>query len=412
MGLFGGDMTLPAHALAITGMGLHTSLGCGLTENWQHLVRGDSGVTTITRFPTTHLPTKIAATVAFEAHLTTLERLHILLEQVVQQALTQSQLSADVFASTQLVLALPPMMEVVWPQRLAIKQQPSDSYGSISCGEFINFLHEKYRFSTLPFFVNTACASGAHAIQLAAEQIRMGHTPVAMAIGADACVDAETVARFSLLSTLSSANQAPTKASKPFSLNRDGFVLGEGAGALVLEDIAHAKARGANILAYLIGYGDITDNFHRTRSNPSGEKIVACMQKALDDANITATQVDYINAHGTSTPENDKMEGKAIQLLFGDHCKKLLVSSNKSMIGHTLSAAGAIEAVFSVLTLQKQIVPPTINYHQPDPDILLNVVPNEAIAAPVNTVLSNSFGFGGQNVSLVFAKECFGEHER
>ncbi len=217
--------------------------------------------------------------------------------------------------------------------------------------------------------MNTACASGANAIQLAAEQIRMGHTPLAIAVGFDDSVEAETVARFSLLSTLSSANDSPSQASKPFSAKRWLCIGRRSRRFGVGRCSACAKARGANILAYLIGYGDVTDNFHRTRSNPSGESIVACMQKALNDAQIDITQIDYINAHGTSTPENDKMEGKAIQLLFGDHCQKLLVSSNKSMIGHTLCAAGVIEAIFSILTLQEQIVPPTINYQQPDPDI-------------------------------------------
>jgi 3-oxoacyl-[acyl-carrier-protein] synthase II len=401
-------MKLPAHALAITGMGIYTSLGCGLEENWQKLTNGHSGIREITRFPTAHLPTKIAATV--ELNCTIPQRTFTLVESILKQTLNQSQLSSDKFTDCQLIIAMLPAMEISWPDRFMLARQEKwkdhlDVYKNISCQEVLDFLQEQHHFSKMPYYVNTACASGAHAIQLAAEQIRMGHTKTAMAIGVDACVEAETVARFSLLSTLSTANENPAEASKPFSLNRDGFVLGEGAGALMLEDVEHAKARGANILAYLIGYGDVTDNFHRTRSNPSGEKIVACMQKALDDAFVSTTQVDYINAHGTSTPENDKMEGKSIQLLFGDHCQKLLVSSNKSMIGHTLSAAGAIEAVFSVLTLQHQIVPPTINYHQPDPDIPLNVVPNQAITSPVNIVLSNSFGFGGQNVSLVFAKE-------
>ncbi|MGA2654504.1 MAG: beta-ketoacyl synthase N-terminal-like domain-containing protein [Gammaproteobacteria bacterium] len=401
-------MKLPAHALAITGMGLHTSLGCGLDENWHKLINGHSGVREIMRFSTAHLPTKIAATV--DLNLNGISRVSTLAENVVQQILCMSPISKNLCAESQIVIATTPAMEMLWQDRFTLSQHkncedPESIYSYITCGHPFYFLQERYGFSKMPYFVNTACASGAHAIQLAAEQIHMGHTKIAMAIGLDACVEAETIARFSLLSTLSTANDNPAAASKPFSLNRDGFVLGEGAGALMLEDVEYAKARGANILAYLIGYADVTDNFHRTRSNPSGEKIIACMQKALDDAQITTTQVDYINAHGTSTPENDKMEGKSIQLLFGDHCQKLLISSNKSMIGHTLSAAGTIEAVFSILTLQHQLVPPTINYTQPDPDILLNVVPNKAISTPVNIVLSNSFGFGGQNVSLIFAKD-------
>lgn len=400
-------MNIPHHAVAITGLGLHTSLGCGIDENWQKLINGQSGVSAITRFPVTHLPAKIAATVDLKQACT--DRLAFLLENVIHEVLNQSQISLDLFADSQWVGAVPPGFEMMWRERFDLYQHKSRdnfryAYENITTGANALFLYEQYHISKAPIHVNTACASGAHAIQIAAEQIRLGHTKVALALGVDSCVDPETIARFSLLSTLSTANDNPSAASKPFSLNRDGFVLGEGAGAILLEDIEHAKARGANILAYLIGYGDVTDNFHRTRSNPSGEKIVACMQKALDDAKITTSEVDYINAHGTSTPENDKMEGKAIQLLFGDHCEKLLVSSNKSMIGHTLSAAGTIEAVFSVLTLQHQVVPPTINYHQPDPEIPLNIVPNKSIVATVDVVLSNSFGFGGQNISLVFAK--------
>jgi len=197
------------------------------------------------------------------------------------------------------------------------------------------------------------------------------------------------------------ANDEPAKAAKPFSKNRDGFVMAEGAAALVLEDPDKAKARGARILGYILGCGEAADTFHRTRSNPNGAAIVRCMREALADAGLGIEDVDYINAHGTGTPENDKMEAFGIQQLFGDRATRIPLSSNKSMIGHSLTAAGAVEAAFSLLTMQHELLPPTINHQQPDPTIPLDVVPNHARPAKPRTVLSNSFGFGGQNVSLL-----------
>jgi 3-oxoacyl-[acyl-carrier-protein] synthase II len=213
------------------------------------------------------------------------------------------------------------------------------------------------------------------------------------------------VIRFSLLSALSTSNDNPQKAARPFSKNRDGFVMAEGAGALVLESYDAAKARGAKILGVVEGCGEKTDAFHRTRSSPDGKPIIACIKNALEDAGLTPDDIDYVNAHGTSTPENDKMEYLGCSTVFGERIAKLPISSNKSMIGHTLSAAGAIEAVFTVLTLQEQRMPPTINYDLPDPAIPLDVVPNSARDARLKHAISNSFGFGGQNVSLVVGVE-------
>jgi 3-oxoacyl-[acyl-carrier-protein] synthase II len=207
--------------------------------------------------------------------------------------------------------------------------------------------------------------------------------------------------RFSLLSALSTQNEPPEKAAKPFSKNRDGFVMAEGAGALVLETLDHALARGAEVLALVGGLGDQADDFHRTRSKPDGSAIIGAIQNALDDAGLEPDAIDYVNPHGTGTPENDKMEHLALEHVFGEALAGIPVSSNKSMIGHTLTAAGAVEAVFSVLTMRNGRIPPTINYVEPDPAISLDVVPNAARDAGVNAVLSNSFGFGGQNVCLV-----------
>jgi 3-oxoacyl-[acyl-carrier-protein] synthase II len=265
----------------------------------------------------------------------------------------------------------------------------------------------KERFGTQgePLSICTACASGATTIQLGLEAIRRGATDAALCIGTDATVHPEGLIRFSLLSALSTANDPPEKASKPFSKSRNGFVIAEGAGALVLESYAAAKARGAKVLGVVRGCGEKADDYHRTRSKPDGTAIIGAIRKTLADAGIAPEAIDYINAHGTSTPENDKMEYLSLRAVLGDHLLRTPISSNKSMIGHTLIAAGSVEAVFSILTIGAGVLPPTINYDDPDPDLPLDVVPNASRAARVGTVLSNSFGFGGQNVCVVFSGE-------
>ena len=246
-----------------------------------------------------------------------------------------------------------------------------------------------------------ACASGATAIQLGVEAIRRGDTEAALCVGTDSSVQIEALIRFSLLSALSTRNNAPAEASRPFSKERDGFVMAEGAGALVLESYQAARARGAEILGVILGCGEKADDYHRTRSKPDGTAIIGAIRNALADAGVSPGDIDYVNAHGTSTPENDKMEYLSLYAVLGDHLAATPVSSNKSMIGHTLSASGAIEAVFSLLTIRNGVLPPTINCTTPDPEIPIDVVANTARNAQVRTVLSNSFGFGGQNVSLV-----------
>ena len=232
-----------------------------------------------------------------------------------------------------------------------------------------------------------------------------GEDIVLLCIGTDGSVNPEAFIRFSLLSALSTANDPPEAAAKPFAKDRDGFVMAEGAAALVIESLESAKARGARILGVLAGCGEMADSFHRTRSSPDGKAIIGCIRNAITDAGLTPDDIDYVNPHGTGTPENDKMEYLGIMTVFGERAKSIPVSSNKSMVGHTLSAAGAVETVFTLLTLQHQRLPPTINYKRPDPAIMLDVVPNVARAAKVTHVLSNSFGFGGQNVSLVISGE-------
>ena len=266
-------------------------------------------------------------------------------------------------------------------------------------------LAERFGTKGSPISVSTACASGASAIQLGVEAIRRGEAEAALCIGTDGSVNAECLIRFSLLSALSTANDPPQAAAKPFSKNRDGFVMAEGAAALVLENYEPAVARGAKILGVLAGCGEMADSFHRTRSSPDGKAIIGCIRNAIADAELTPDDIGYINPHGTGTPENDKMEYLGVSSVFGERARSIPISSNKSMIGHTLSAAGTVETVFTLLTLEHQRLPPTINYNVPDPAIPLDVVPNTARDAKVRHALSNSFGFGGQNVSLVMSRE-------
>jgi 3-oxoacyl-[acyl-carrier-protein] synthase II len=317
-----------------------------------------------------------------------------------------------------------PPVEIEWPQREEIGRTVGTtdfSYDDLlsvagggkfkpyhhrfQMGSVADFLAETFGTKRSPISLSTACASGATAIQLGVEAIRRGETDAALCAGTEASVNQEGLVRFSLLSALSTQNEPPQGASKPFSKNRDGFVMAEGAGALVLESYEAAVARGAPILGVIAGCGELTDSFHRTRSSPDGKPIIGCMLKTLADAGMTPEQIDHINAHGTATPENDKMEYQTTSTVFGERVKQIPVTSNKSMVGHTISAAGAVEAVFSLLTLEHQRIPPTINYEIPDPTIQFDVVGNKARDARVTAVMSNSFGFGGQNASLILTRE-------
>lgn len=409
--------------VVVTGLGVVTSLGAGKTDNWTKLTAGESGIKTITRFPTDGLKTRIAGTIDYlppqpcAAALT-----ESFAELAAEEAVAQSALGSAGKFPGPLFLAVPPI-EMDWPQRLKVGAKSGandkvtyadmlrvsaefpDYHSRFLLGSVADNLADKFGTLGSPISLSTACASGATAIQLGVEAIRRGEANAALCVGTDGSINPEAVIRFSLLSALSTSNDLPQTAAKPFSKNRDGFVMAEGAGALVLESYDSAKARGAKILGVLEGCGEMTDAFHRTRSSPDGKPIVGCIVHAIKDAALTPNDIDYVNAHGTSTPENDKMEYLGCATVFGEHMKSLPISSNKSMIGHTLSAAGAVEAVFTLLTLQHQRIPPTINYAIPDPAIPLDVVPNEARDARLRHAISNSFGFGGQNVSLVMGLE-------
>jgi 3-oxoacyl-[acyl-carrier-protein] synthase II len=412
--------------VVVTGMGILTSLGRGKAENWGKLVQGSSGIRRISRFPNEGLKTTIAGTVDFvpvEPFCSTdlAERMAVL---AGEEAIAEADIGSKGDFPGPLFLAVAPV-EMEWPHRdaLAAACQTNEPIGyrellrASGSGAF-RALHERCLFGSVadhlaerfgskgsPISVSTACASGASAIQLGIEAIRRGEADAVLCIGTDGSVNPEAFIRFSLLSALSTANDPPEAAAKPFAKNRDGFVMAEGAAALVIENYEHAKARGAKILGVLAGCGEMADSYHRTRSSPDGKAIIGCIRNAVEDAGLSPDDIDYINPHGTGTPENDKMEYLGISAVFGERARSIPVSSNKSMVGHTLSAAGTVEAVFALMTLQHQRLPPTINYKVPDPAIPLDVVPNVARDAKVTYVLSNSFGFGGQNVSLVISRE-------
>ena len=254
------------------------------------------------------------------------------------------------------------------------------------------------------YSITTACATGSHCIGAAFHHIRSGLCNVMISGGAEAPITDLGVAGFNSITALSTRNDSPATASRPFDRDRDGFVIGEGAGIVILEELEHAKKRGATIHAEIVGYGCTGDAFHETQPDPTGAGGIGCMQMALRDANLRPEQIGYINAHGTSTKYNDAGETKVIKAVFGDHAKKLAVSSTKSMTGHTLGAAGGIEAIASVLALRDGVLPPTINYTTPDPECDLDYVPNQARQAQVEYALSNNLGFGGHNASLIFRR--------
>jgi len=412
--------------VVVTGMGVVTSLGAGKEDNWKKLTAGESGIRTITRFPTDGLKTTMAGTVDFVPvdPFSSTDLGEKLGDLAAEEAIAQANIGSKGDFPGPLFLAVAPV-EVEWPQRqavaLATGANAAIDYDALlrvaSGGQFKDY-HRRFMFGSVadhiadtfgtkgsPISLSTACASGATAIQLGVEAIRRGEADAALCVATDGSVNPEALIRFSLLSALSTHNDPPQAAVRPFAKNRDGFVMAEGAGALVLESLEAATARGAKILGIVAGCGELADSFHRTRSSPDGKPIVGCVNNALFDAGMVSDQIDYINAHGTGTPENDKMEYLGISMVFGERAKQIPVSSNKSMVGHTLSAAGAVEAVFSLLTLQHQRIPPTINYDVPDPAIPFDVVPNTARDARVTAVMSNSFGFGGQNASLILTGE-------
>ncbi|ATB38046.1 beta-ketoacyl-[acyl-carrier-protein] synthase II [Cystobacter fuscus] len=411
--------------VVITGTGIITALGTGTEKNWQAMLAGQSGIATITRFELGKMDTRFAGEVKdFQP------------EQFIDRREVRRM---DLFA--QYALAAADM--AVKESGLPIGPDAPHGYQAEKVGVIvgsgiggISSLEEQHRkglekgFDRLsPFFIIqmiinmapglismrygckgpnwspvSACATSAHAIGEAWKSIRLGECDAVIAGGAEAAITPLGMGGFSVMKALSNRNDDPMRASRPFDKERDGFVMGEGAGIIVLEELEHAKKRGANILAELVGYGANSDAHHVTQPAPEGEGAARCMRLALASAGMNPEDVGYINAHGTSTPFNDANETKAIKTVFGAHARKLPVSSTKSMTGHMLGAAGGAEAVVSVMTLQRGVIPPTINLTSPDPECDLDYVPNQAREQRVDSVMSNSFGFGGTNAVLVFKR--------
>jgi 3-oxoacyl-[acyl-carrier-protein] synthase II len=402
-------------------MGIVTSLGIGKDDNWSALTQGRSGIKKIRRFETEGLRTRIGGVVTFDDldQLTFPLRTERLARFALDEALGQACFPTSRRAP--LFVGVPPV-EMSWAPRLALALEAGGgertgykemitaglrgAYRGVFCsGGIAARLADRYGGAGAPVTINTACATGASVIQLAAEAVRRGETDAALVVASDASIIPDTIVRFSLLAALSASNDVPEGAARPFSLDRDGFVLGEGAAALVIENHQTAKARGQPSLGFIAGLGESADPYHITRSSPDGSAIARAMRAAIEGAGLGPGDIQYVNAHGTGTPENDRVEALAFATVFGEAARSVPISSNKSMIGHTMSAAGAIEAVFSLLTISSGILPPTINYRIPDPALRLDVVPNTARSADVANVLSNSFGFGGQNVCLVLSRE-------
>ena len=405
-------------AIAITGIGLVTPLGFGVADSWAALLAGRSGVKPITRFSTEHLRTRFAGAVMLpEESGGRFMRVSNRVERYASMAGEEALAMAGINGAFPgpLLLGMPPLETELHDRIALLNRTGATTYAGIVAAaddpllsadsQLITVparLSERFGARGVPLPLTTACATGVTALHMAAEAIRAGEAEAVLCLAAEASVQVEALIRFSLLQALSTRNDSPETASRPFDATRDGFVMAEGAACLV-ESAEHAKARGARVLAWLRGAGEQADGFHRTRSNPDGSTIVSAMRRAIADAGLTPGDIGYVNAHGTSTPENDKMEALGLNTLFEGRPPP--ASSNKSQIGHSVSASGAIEAAFSVLTLRDQRLPPTINHHNPDPAISLDVVPNQARDARVSHILSNSFGFGGQNSCIVVSNE-------
>jgi 3-oxoacyl-[acyl-carrier-protein] synthase II len=406
--------------VVVTGIGLVTPLGIDLRSNWDSLLAGRSGIGPITHFDASALPVRIAGEVRDFDPLAFIEKRDLKkMDPFTQFAIAAAQMAVD-------------------DAQLRIEPGEGERVGvlvGVGMGGLttIETYHRFYLESGLkkmtPFLVprlianmaagqvairfgakgvnytpTSACASGGHAVGEAYRLVRFGYQDVVLAGGAEAVVCALGVASFGAMRALSTRNDEPERASRPFDRDRDGFVIAEGAGLLILESQEHAAARGARVYAEVVGYGANGDAYHITAPAPEGDGAARCMRLALEDGDIEPLTVDYINAHGTSTLHNDANETQAIKRVFGEHAARLAVSSTKSMTGHALGAAGAIEAAYTVLSVWHQIMPPTINYEHPDPECDLDYVPNEPRRARVEVALSNSFGFGGTNACVAFRR--------
>jgi 3-oxoacyl-[acyl-carrier-protein] synthase II len=409
--------------VVVTGIGLVTPLGVGIEENWSALVAGKSGIGPITQFDTTNHGTKFAGEVRdFDATRWIDKREVKWMDRFLHFALAAGQMAIE-------DAGLPAKFEGEEAERtgcyvgaglggLATIEKTHDSLREkgprhgvspyfvpgLIVNEAPGLLSIRHNLRGPNFSHVSACSTGAHAIGEAHRAIQYGTCEVVVTGGCEATITPLAVAGFNAARALSTNNDAPQKASRPFDLDRDGFVIAEGAGIIVLEELDHARRRGAKIYGEIRGYGATSDAHHITAPAPGGEGAQRCMKAALRDAKMAAETIGYINAHGTSTKFNDATETGAVKAVFGAHAKKLAMSSTKSMTGHTLGAAGGIETAICALVLARNVLPPTINYQTPDPECDLDYVPNTAREARCEAVLTNSFGFGGTNATLILGR--------
>ncbi|MFO7983517.1 MAG: beta-ketoacyl-ACP synthase II [Desulfuromonadales bacterium] len=406
--------------VVVTGVGTVSPLGTGVDKNWDALMKGQSGLGRITRFDASELPTQIAGEVSdFNPQDYMDKKEARKMDLFIQYAVAAADMAME-------------------DSGLSITDENADRVGVLvgaglgglpTIEKYHELMLDKGYKKITPFFIPmliinlapghismrhgakgpnlssvSACATGTHSIGDAYHMIRRGDADAMIAGGCESTVTPMAIGGFDVMKALSTRNDDPTGASRPFEASRDGFVLSEGAGIVVLEEYEAARARGAQIYGEVAGYGLSGDAYHLTAPAPEGEGATRCMKMAMKNAEINPGDVDYINAHGTSTKFNDLFETMAIKAVLGDHAKKVMVSSTKSMTGHLLGAAGGVEAVYSLLAMKNSVVPPTINYEEPDPECDLDYVPNEPREATVQTAMSNSFGFGGTNATLVFKK--------
>lgn len=406
--------------VVVTGIGIISPLGTGIEKNWKGIIEGRSGIRRITRFDAANFPVQIAGEVPDFNPEVFIEKKEIKkMDTFIQYALAASILAVQDAG-----------LEVTSENAERVGVYIGSGIGGLPAIEhWHTILKEKGPDRVTPFFIPmvlinlasgqvsikfgakgpnscavTACATGTHSIGDAFRIIQNGDADVMIAGGAESTISPLCIAGFSAMKALSTNNNEPQKASRPFDKNRDGFIVAEGAGILVLEDMETAKKRGARIYAEIVGYGMTSDAFHMTTPAPEGEGAARCMTAAIKSAGINPDAVDYINAHGTSTYYNDLYETMAVKKVFKDHTKKLAISSTKSMTGHLLGAAGGVEAVFTTLAIYHSIMPPTTNYDIPDPECDLDYVPNKPKEKKIHIAISNSFGFGGTNGVLVFKR--------
>jgi len=406
--------------VVVTGMGVISPVGHNVAETWQALLAGKNGIDRITLFDTTGFTTKIAGEVKNFDPLQYFDRKEVR--------------RLDRFSQFALVAA----EEALKDSGLDLEKEDRDRIGVIvgsGIGGMLSFEDEHTKLVTKgptrmsPFFIPmmiidiaaghisikynlkgpnfatvSACATAGHSIGTGARTIQYGDADIVVCGGAEAAIVPSGIAGFNALKAISTRNDEPHKASRPFDAKRDGFVLGEGGGILILEELEHARARGAKIYAELAGVGFTADAYHITQPAPAGEGAVRAMKQAIKDAGLQPTDIQYINAHGTSTYFNDKNETEAIKTVFGDYAYELSISSTKSMTGHLLGASGALELIATIMTLRENKIHPTVNYEFPDPACDLNYTPNKAIEKEVHAAISNSFGFGGHNVTLCVKK--------